>query len=133
VRICRQIEHVVRETDQTTIGTTVGESFVEKVRLCLMWLDTQAPSSVLYICFGSASHYQPTCTGSRTGHGIGKQRPTFPLDSETIRLPPCVRGKASITSQSTTKLQNPNPNSNPSNVTKLLNKKGVTNCTDFVS
>jgi hypothetical protein len=73
------------ETDQTTIGTAIGESFVEKVQPCLMWLDTQAsPLRMLW-----KRHYQPTCTGLQIGCGIRKQRPTFPLDSETIRLPPC--------------------------------------------
>jgi hypothetical protein len=43
------------DTDQTTIGTTTGESFVEEVQPCIMWLDTQAPSPVLYICFGSGT------------------------------------------------------------------------------
>jgi hypothetical protein len=43
------------DTNQTTIGTAIGESFVEKVQPCLMWLDTQAPSSVLYVCFGSGT------------------------------------------------------------------------------
>jgi hypothetical protein len=68
-------------TDQTTIGTAIGKSFEEKVsRAQCAWRN----KLMLW-----KRHYQPTCTGSRTGHGIGKQRPTFPLDSETVRLPPC--------------------------------------------
>jgi hypothetical protein len=48
------------DTNQTIIGTAIGESFEEKVQPCLMWLDTQAPSSVLYVCFGSGTINFPT-------------------------------------------------------------------------
>jgi hypothetical protein len=54
-----QTEHLIdigalsSDMDQTTIGIAIGESFVERVQSCLMWMDTQAPSAVLYVCFGS--------------------------------------------------------------------------------
>jgi hypothetical protein len=72
-------------TDQTTIGTAIGESFVDKVPNVV----GHTSSLLCPLRMFWKHYYQPTCTGSRIGHGVGKQWPTFPLDSKTIRLPPC--------------------------------------------
>jgi hypothetical protein len=86
------------DTDQTTIGTT-GESFVEKVQPCLMWLDTQAPSSVLYVCFGSDTVNLPAQVHELAMGLESSGQPLLWILRPSGSLP---KGKASINSQSTT-------------------------------